>query len=82
VAVAWARAADDLKPERLTIVATLIGLAVLMAWIVLKVRRQWKPEPSWIDRLGRLLGWGWIAMILGGMMSFLLEFTRLLRALR
>jgi hypothetical protein len=75
--VAWARIVDDLKPERLTIVATTIGLAVLVAWIVMNVTRQWKPEANWIDRLGRVLGVGWIIMILGGMLQLLIDLSRL-----
>ena len=77
VAYASALALDDLKPERLSVVATLIGLAVLVAWIVMKAKRQWRPEASWIDRFGRLLGWGWILMILGGMLELVLSLVRL-----
>jgi hypothetical protein len=25
---------------------------------------RWRPEPSWLDRLCRLLGWAWLAMAL------------------
>ncbi len=77
VTYAWARAVDDLKPEKLTVVAVLIGLAVLVAWIVMGAKRQWRPEASWIDRLGRLLGCGWIAMIFGGMIELTTNLFRL-----
>ncbi len=34
------------------------------SWLTLWYVRRWKPEPGWIDRMGRLLGWGWIALLL------------------
>jgi hypothetical protein len=37
-----------------------IGLAVALAWIVLAMSGRCRPEPSWIDRLGRALGASWI----------------------
>jgi hypothetical protein len=40
------------------------GIAVASAWLLLLLGRQWRPEPSWIDRLGRLLGGYWLFMIL------------------
>jgi len=76
-AYAWAGVVDDLKPEQFTVVAALIGLAVMVAWIVMKAKGQWRPEASWIDRFGRLLGWGWILMILGGMLELVLSLVRL-----
>jgi hypothetical protein len=33
---------------------------VFGAWLAQALRRQWRPEPSAIDRFGRLLGFGWI----------------------
>jgi hypothetical protein len=81
MAVAWARALDDFKPDQLTVVASLVGLAVALAWIVMKARRQWKPEPGWIDGLGRVLGWGWIAMIVGGMVPIGVWIVRLANGL-
>jgi hypothetical protein len=36
------------------------GLAVAVAWTVLAVSGRWRPERSWIDRLGRGLGAIWI----------------------
>jgi hypothetical protein len=68
--------AEDLKPDRLAIAGTTIGLAVLVAWIVLKWTGQWNPEASWIDRLGRVLGVGWIIMILGGTLELLIDLLR------
>jgi len=39
----------------------LVGVAVLGAWIVLALSGRRRPEASWIDALGRLLGAFWIA---------------------
>jgi hypothetical protein len=39
----------------------LTAAAVLLAWGALLGLRRWESEPSWIDRLGRMLGIGWIA---------------------
>jgi hypothetical protein len=38
--------------------------AVASAWAMLALTSRWRARPSWIDRLGRLLGLGWIAMYL------------------
>jgi hypothetical protein len=35
---------------------------LLMIWPLLGLR-PWHTEPSWIDRLGRGVGWGWIVAI-------------------
>jgi hypothetical protein len=37
-------------------------VALLLLWIVLGLP-PWRPEASWIDRLGRAVGWGWIVAI-------------------
>ncbi len=38
----------------------LVGMGVLTSWLTLVVGRRCRPEPSWIDRLGRVLGVYWI----------------------
>ena len=38
------------------------GYAVGAVWLVLAVSGRWRPEKSWIDRLGRGLGVVWIAL--------------------
>jgi hypothetical protein len=81
LAVAWSRAATDLKPDKLLIVAVMIGMAVLTAWIVMLAKRQWRPEFGWIDRFGRLVGLGWIAMIPGGMFLLILRLVGLIHGL-
>jgi hypothetical protein len=45
-------------------VAHPISLAVIAVWSVLFLSRQAQPEPSWVDRAGRLLGACWIAVAL------------------
>jgi hypothetical protein len=37
-----------------------IGYAVFASWLILAMGRRWRPEPGWIDRLGRLMGIAWI----------------------
>ncbi len=36
------------------------GLAVLGAWASLLIARRWRSEKSWVDRMGRVLGFFWI----------------------
>ena len=38
------------------------GLALILFWIVVGIP-PWQSEVSWIDRLGRAVGWGWIIAI-------------------
>jgi hypothetical protein len=42
-----------------------IGAGVLCSWLMLALSGRWRPEPSWIDRLGRALGVYWILTIFG-----------------
>jgi hypothetical protein len=37
-----------------------VPVAILGAWSALAICGRWSPEPSWIDRLGRILGVFWI----------------------
>lgn len=43
-----------------------IGCAVAAVWLHMKLTRCWDPEPHFIDRAGRAVGWIWIASILVG----------------
>jgi hypothetical protein len=36
--------------------AIAVGGTVLVAWAILALSRQWESEPSWVDRMGRLIG--------------------------
>jgi hypothetical protein len=50
--------------------APLVGIAVLVAWLVLLANRRFRPKRDWIDRAGRLLGFYWMALaIFCGVMS-------------
>jgi hypothetical protein len=42
--------------------AETVGLAVASAWLTQALGRTWHAEPTWIDRLGRTLGFVWIAL--------------------
>jgi hypothetical protein len=41
------------------------GYSVAMAWMTLVLGGRWRPEPSWIDRAGRILGTYWLVAGLG-----------------
>jgi len=47
------------------------GWAVLVSWLTLLFIGRWHPEPSWIDRWGRLLGCTWI--MVGPVASLLID---------
>jgi hypothetical protein len=38
------------------------GLAVFWCWVTMALSGRWRPEPTWLDRLCRLLGFAWLAM--------------------
>ena len=38
------------------------GAAILACWATMALAGRWRPEPTWIDRLGRLLGVAWLAL--------------------
>jgi hypothetical protein len=52
-----------------------ISLAILVSWMTLFVGRRWCAERSWVDRLGRAVGVGWISM---GLLSVALVVLTLL----
>ena len=41
-----------------------LGPAVVATWLGLFLSRRWRPEPGWIDRLGRVIGWLWLLTLL------------------
>ncbi|AGA28428.1 hypothetical protein [Singulisphaera acidiphila] len=43
---------------------TLMGAAVAVGWSMLCLGGRWRPERSWLDRLGRALGYCWVALLL------------------
>jgi drug/metabolite transporter (DMT)-like permease len=46
------------------IASPTIGWIIISAWFVLAVSGPWRPEPSWIDRSGRVLAIAWIVRYL------------------
>jgi hypothetical protein len=53
---------DPFSAVALRIVEPLpLAAAVAATWSLLLFERRWRPEPSWIDRLGRCLGTYWLA---------------------
>ena len=76
-AIAWARTVEDLAPGNLAGLSAVVGMAVLVAWIAMAATRRWRTEPSWIDRLGRFLGAGWIALSFGGVFLAVVALGRL-----
>jgi hypothetical protein len=58
------------KVDSLTAAPAAAGGAVALAWVVLAMSRQWKSEPGWIDRLGRILGIVAIGTALVGLVIF------------
>jgi hypothetical protein len=46
-----------------TSIRVLLVAAAPLAWVSLIATRRWYPEPSWIDRFGRLLGASWMVSV-------------------
>jgi hypothetical protein len=36
--------------------------AIAAAWLILALSGRWRPERTWVDRLGCLIGLAWIAL--------------------
>ena len=51
------------EPLTLSVMAIMdpnrIVFTVAGAWLALALSRSWRPEPCWIDRIGRILGICW-----------------------
>jgi hypothetical protein len=47
------------------------GWAVAVSWLTLIFTCRWRPEPSWVDRWGRVLGCAWI--VVGPLASLLID---------
>ena len=57
----------DLVGCFLVVAMILGGFVVIVAWSGQALYGRWRPEPTWLDRLGRLVGAAWIALAsLGG----------------
>jgi hypothetical protein len=44
---------------------SFLVFALFLLWPLLGIP-PWRAEPTWIDRLGRAVGWGWIVVQAGG----------------
>jgi hypothetical protein len=49
--------------EGLAQIPSEIGGAIIAVWVVQAMNGRWRPEPNWVDRLGRALGFYWMATI-------------------
>jgi hypothetical protein len=52
----------------------LVAGATPLAWFFLAVTRRWAAEPSWIDRLGRILGALWMVSLPAHLVLILLRY--------
>jgi hypothetical protein len=68
----WVRGASPLKAAYSFVYHFDVGFAVLGGWAVLVLSGRWRPEPSWIDRAGRIIGATWIGAVV--LSRFLLRF--------
>jgi hypothetical protein len=50
---------------------SFIGVWVTGAWLILALSGRCSPEKSWIDRLGRLVGIGWLSILAMKVLAFL-----------
>jgi hypothetical protein len=65
-------AAEPLRLSNAFIFLSTLGASgVVCGWGVLCLNRAWRPEPTWIDRLGRMLGLCWIGLPCLMYLSFL-----------
>jgi len=51
-----------------------VGMAIASCWLALYLSGRWKPEPTWLDRLGRFLGIYWIVLHLLRSLATALQF--------
>lgn len=56
---------DPTRPIQLLYIGNLLGLfyigaAILSSWATLALSRRWRPQPTWLDRVGRVVGVAWL----------------------
>jgi hypothetical protein len=59
----WILAIADYAGPYFSTTAFGASAGVAIAWILLAANGRWRSEPHWLDRMGRTLGWFWIAII-------------------
>ena len=59
----WGHILEDGMRDSMESIPSDVGCAVAVAWTIQGLGGRWRPEPSWIDRTGRVLGAFWIATI-------------------
>jgi hypothetical protein len=62
---------NDFVVNGAVLLAHHVGWAVVVSWLTLVLIGRWRPERSWIDRWGRVLGCTWI--IVGPIASLLID---------
>jgi hypothetical protein len=67
----WVRGwVDRFFPGRINfdcVTGMAVGTTVAVTWALLALSRQWKTEPSWVERMGKLIG---ITAIAAGLLAF------------
>lgn len=58
----WRVLGSIFHPTIRSISVTIVARGVILAWAVLGLSAGWRPEPGWIDRLGRGIGMAWLAL--------------------
>jgi hypothetical protein len=53
---------DPFTGRLLVVCGDQVGFAVAGAWLSLFLAARWHPERTWIDRLGRAVGWSWLGL--------------------
>jgi hypothetical protein len=50
----------------------IVSYAILGGWLILCLTGQWRADPNWLDRLGRLIGLCWFTFTIVSWSSYLL----------
>jgi hypothetical protein len=59
----WAQGSGFIQASTVFVgYAQQVSFAVIGGWVALALSCRWRPEPNWIDRVGRLFGLAWIGV--------------------
>jgi hypothetical protein len=53
---------DPFEGRLFVVYGDQVGFAVAGAWLSLMLAGRWRPERTWLDRLGRAVGWSWLGL--------------------